>query len=520
MLTSLARAQDPAPTPAPDNKVESKPEPVSPPKAEADGPPPPLAGWHGGVFYLRDEHDNFRLHIQGRMQLDGFSYFGPGVSDTALKATILVRRLRPEISGEFLKHWQWLLAGDWGTTAFDNPKGTNETSAASPGKAPDAGSGRYAGAQTASIRAAVADAFLNYRAGSGLNVQLGQFDAPFTMENRTSDKYIPFMERSLAVRAVGIPTNKEIGLMIWGDTVKKHFSYHLGGFLGDGQNRPNADNRFDVMARVVGHPLASMDSELKDFHLGASVRVGSRDPKSVTYDYASMSTQGAYGFWSPTYAGTKGQTHILPAGSQLGVGAELRVPISLVDLTGELVYINNGTRESIEGFQASNTERFGSMSGISYYLMLSAWPLGNRDLNGLPGYENPTHVDFKKVDKEDWPFALQILAKWEQLSLNYASNKKSGDLDKQNVDGDIKVNAFSLGANAWFTKHVRLSVNYVFNMFPGAAPVKPTTTGGPQQTAENRAIAPGNTLSAGVNDEARDGANALHELLFRGAVAF
>ena len=42
-------------------------------------------------------------------------------------------------------------------------------------------------------------------------LQVGQFDAPFTLENRTSDKYFDFMERSITVRAFGIPENKEIG---------------------------------------------------------------------------------------------------------------------------------------------------------------------------------------------------------------------------------------------------------------------------------------------------------------------
>lgn len=545
-LATRAGAQEPPPAPPqpeakPEPKADAKPEPkpeAQPPKEgvqaegnagvatvkapdakDEDEGEPPLAGNHGGVFYLRDKHDNFRLHVQGRMQLDGYTYFGAGVSDSALKATMLVRRLRPELTGEFLKHWQWHLAGDWGTTAFDNAAGNTETRAANPGKAPDATTGRYASAQTASIKAAVADAYINYRAAPGANVQLGQFDAPFTMENRTSDKYIPFMERSLAVRDLGIPTNKEIGLMLWGDTVKKHFSYHLGAFLGDGQNRPNADNRLDAMARIVVHPLASMEGEIKDLHIGASVRVGSRDPKSVEYDYATMSTQGAYTFWSSIYAGSKGQTHILPAGTQTGFGAELRVPVSMVDLTSEFVYVSNGTREAVEGFQPTNSERFGDLSGYSYYIMAGVWPLGHRDINGLPGYENPTHIDFKKPDKEDWPFALQLLAKWEQLNVTYTSASKSGTPDPANVDGSIKVNAFSLGANAWFTKHVRLSVNYVFNMFPGSAPVKATTAGAPQQTADQRALAPGNQLAAGVNDDARNNANALHELLFRAAIA-
>ena len=65
----------------------------------------PLAGYHGGLFYLRDESDNYRLYVQGRAHVDFYSYAGPGVSNTTLKPTLFLRRARPEISGEFFKRW-------------------------------------------------------------------------------------------------------------------------------------------------------------------------------------------------------------------------------------------------------------------------------------------------------------------------------------------------------------------------------------------------------------------------------
>ncbi|MET0792317.1 MAG: porin, partial [Polyangiaceae bacterium] len=236
----------------------------------------PLAGWHNGVFYLRDTTDNYRLYVQGRAQVDFYSYAGAGVADTALKPTLFLRRIRPEIGGELFKRWWFSIAGDFGATNVDNAKGTNETSAAAPGVAPTEATGRYASAQTTRVSAAPTDVFLNYRAHPLLNFQVGQFDAPFTMENRTSDKYIPFMERSLAVRAVGIPTNKEIGLMIWGELKDKYWFYSAGLFDGDGQNRLNTDSRGDVMLRTFVHPLASDKSALKDLQIGGSVRYGSR----------------------------------------------------------------------------------------------------------------------------------------------------------------------------------------------------------------------------------------------------
>jgi phosphate-selective porin len=505
-------------------------DPAKNPALAKDGHP--LAGYHDGLFYMRDENDNFRLYVQGRAQIDSYNYLGPGVSSsTTLVPTVFLRRIRPEITGEILKNWQFMIAGDFGATSLDNPKGNGtETVAAAPGTNPTAATAKYASAQTAHIGAAPTDVFVNFHAHSIFNVQVGQFDAPFMMENRTSDKYIPFMERSLAVRDVGIPTNKEIGAMAWGELENKLFFYSLGLFDGDGQNKLNTDARGDFMARAFVHPLATVSKdELKNLQIGGSVRTGSRDPQNVNYDYNSFSTQGNYTFWAPTYTGSKGTTHIIPSGAQNGVAGELRVPVSMFDLQSEIVYIHNGTRESVEGYQSTNTERFGDLHGTSYYVQLGFWPIGNRDINGMPGYENPAHLTFKKPDSErphatqmpdEKPKqALQLLVKWEQMMLTYQSASRAGAVDPKNIDGDINVNTFSVGVNYWATKHIRLSANYVLDMFPDSAPVKATSAGSPVQTSTQRALAPGNTLATGVDDTARNTANTLHEILFRVGVA-
>lgn len=480
----------------------------------------PLAGYHGGLFYLRDADDNYRLYLQGRAHVDFYSYAGPGVSDTTLKPTLFLRRARPEISGEFFHHVWFMLAGDFGATAIDNPRGTNETSAAAPGMAPSASSGRYASAQTPRVSAAPSDVFLNFQAEKWLNVQVGQFDAPFTMENRTSEKWgTPFMERSLVVRDVAVPTQKQIGLMLWGEAFKM-LNYSVGLFDGDGQNRLNVDSRGDLFARAYVMPLASRSDALKNLEFGVSVREGSRDPHYVNYDVPALTTQGQYAFWNPTYTSSTGLTHIVYSGRQSGIAGEVRIPYRLVDLTAEAVYIDKHTREATDGTQSLPSPRFGSLRGSSYYVEFGYWPLGNRDINGVPGVQNPPHLDFKKADKPTPERALQLLAKWEQLRLNYSSARRSGSADPRNIDGDIRVDAFSLGANYWLTKHLRLTVNYVLNLFPDSGPVSASPKGGPSQTATQRAQAPGNTLNAGVNDEARSNAHALHEVLARVAVGF
>lgn len=484
----------------------------------------PLAGYHNGLFFLRDHHDNFHLYIQGRSQIDFYSFLGGGVPQTTLKPTLFIRRVRPEITGEFLGHWRFMIAGDFGATAIDNPKGTNETSAASPNSAPTATSARFATAETTRFQAAPSDVFINYRNHSIFNIMIGQMDAPFMMENRTSDKYIPFMERSLPVRAVGIPSNKEIGGMFWGETENRLFYYSVGPYMGDGQNRPNVDSRFDIFGRTFVHPLAVADlpksNAIRDLQIGASVHYGSRDKQWVNYDYPGLSTQGQYTFWSASYTGVNGPTHITPSGDQIGFAGELRVPVENFDFTSELVYIHNNTREYLEG-TPQNSERFGTMKGYSYYLMAGYWLFGARDINGVPGYGNPPRLDWSKVDPVTPDQALQLLVKWEQVHLNYASASRGNvhGIDTKGIDGDILADAISFGANYWATKHVRLSLNYVWNHFPGSSPTSASEPGGPVQSSAQRALAPGNTLAKTVDDGARDNAHTLHEILARIAIA-
>lgn len=514
LASSSALAREPAP-------VIEPPVGVTPAPRAASSSTVPNAGFHGGVPYVKDSRDRFRLYLQGRMQIDSYQYFGRGVSQTQLTSTLVLRRVRPEISGEILDTWQFMIAGDWGGTGLDNPNGTNESQAAAPGSPPTATTGRYASAQTPAVRSSPTDVFINWRGGELANVQVGQFNAPFTMENPTSDKYLPFLERSLPVRAVGIPNNKELGVMFWGNTRDRSFNYALGVFDGDGQNRPNPDNRYDVIGRVFVYPAARAPGRVKHAHLGASGRWGRRDSHHVNHDFPAMTTQGGFPFWSPVYVGADGRRlHVVPSSQQLALAGEARVPFHRFDLTGELVYVDARTREAVEGFQATNTERFGAMKGTSAYLQLGVWVAGTPDVVGQPGQMRPTRVDFSKPDPEELPWGVQLLAKIETIRLRYTGASRAGVPDAVGADGDIRVDAASLGVNYWATRHLRLALNYVLYRFPDSAPVRPSAPGGPQQTASQRALAPGNTIDRGRDDAARDGAHAHHELLARAAVAF
>jgi len=84
---------EPAPSSSTPDTSEPGPSPTDSSPLAKDGHP--LAGWHNGLFYLRDYNDNYVLYPQGRAQIDTYAYAGPGIPETTLKPTMFLRRVRP-----------------------------------------------------------------------------------------------------------------------------------------------------------------------------------------------------------------------------------------------------------------------------------------------------------------------------------------------------------------------------------------------------------------------------------------
>src|SRR5262249_3432497 len=153
------------------------------------------------------------------------------------------------------------------------------------------------------------------------------------------------------------------------------------------QNRPSVDARVDFMGRIFVRPFAGVgSSDLARFtQIGVSARHGDRDPSHVGYDYAPMITAQGFVLWKPTYTDSLGrQVHIIPSGAQNTIGGELRIQVSRFALQGEAYYVINNTREAVDGYQLTNTERLGRMKGVAWYAQASVWPVGDAFLGPEP----------------------------------------------------------------------------------------------------------------------------------------
>jgi hypothetical protein len=491
------------------------------------------AGYRNGSFYLHSPDDVFRLYIQGRVHADWLGQFGPGASQLPPGAGITngfyLRRARLELGGEFFQTWQWQVGAEFASsTSIDNAAGQQFTPTCAPnattGQLPVPCTNKDNPVENATVKPIPTDVFVNYAITPWTNIQVGQYYLPFTLENRISDNTTPFLERSLAVRSIGAPLQRDIGVMFWGESPNRTIYYTAAVVNGDGPNRLNVDTRYDYVGRVVVRPAmvaAPSSSSIKWAQIGISAKGGSRDPTAVGYDLPSLTTQGGYAFWKPTYTDSQGRLiHILPSNTQWGLATDVYVPVGNFDFTGEFIYNAYDTREAVDGYQISKySERSGDLKGYGWYAQAGYWLMGDHDLIGAPSYGRPIHVDLSKPQNPP-QHGLQVLAKFEQLALTYRGAQRGGKSDPNTPNGDINVDELEFGVSYWATKHLRVGLNYVATFFPDSAPVKASSAGGPVQSSTQRALAPGQNLAVGVDNSARNTADILHEVQARVGVQF
>jgi hypothetical protein len=529
---SLAQQAEPlVPPPAAPPPPASTTPSVLPSAPITDVLPPNVyrsAGYHNGTFLIHSPDDVFRLYIMGRVHADWIDQLAAGASKlppgSGINDGFFVRRARLELAGEFFETWQWQVGAEFSsTTSIDNAAAAQATPTCTvtpTSSAPNCATLQTNPVEAATVKPIPTDVFVNYGPSPWGNVQVGQFYLPFSLENRISDNTTAFLERSMAVRNLGAPLQRDVGAMFWGESPGRSVYYAVAVVNGDGPNRVNVDTRYDFAGRLVVRPFGT-EGPMRWGHVGVSAKYGSRDPSKVGYDLPALTTQDGFAFWKPTYKDSTGRLiHIIPSAEQWGIAADVYVPWDGFDLTGEFVYINDNTREAIDGFQISRfTERTGKLDGYAWYAQVGYWLVGSHDVIGYPSYGRPIHVDLSTPQRPA-QHGVQALAKFEQLHLSYDGAARSGVANSKTPGGDIDVQTLEFGLNYWATRHLRVGINYAVYLFPDSAPVSPSTKGGPFQTSVQRAVAPGQLLASGVDDGARDSGHTLHEISARVGVQF
>ena len=185
--------------------------------------------------------------------------FQGNFGQTALKDRFRLRRARINLTGDFADQFDFKIEGDFG-----QGDGLN--------------SNRLAFSAT--------DIFVNWHQFPEAQMKIGQWKAPFGLEQLTPDPTLIIIERSLPTGA--ITPERQIGVQLWGKPFaniwpdgKDFLTYYAGIFNGNGRNTTvNDNNNFMYVGRLEStlfQGVFGKDSYLK---LGADI-LNSRDDKGT-----------------------------------------------------------------------------------------------------------------------------------------------------------------------------------------------------------------------------------------------
>jgi len=403
------------------------------------GPQDPLAGFAGERAFLRSPGNEVTLFPSFLLQVGGA--FFPQQND--LESGFFLRRARLELAGWMGPMFYFDLAGDFAPAV--------NSSASSAGVS------------------ARSDAYVAFAPeGDLFIVQAGQFDAPFSFENRTLEAYTPFIERSLAVRALGAPNNKDLGIMVHGADAARTFYYSGGVFNGDGPGLRNADNQVDLIGRAFAAPLARTSHEgLREVSLGVSAWYGQH---VAGLPFPTETTPGGLVLFDPRW--TTGQAmpltlELQESGRTLTLGGEVNVPINhLFGGRAEGVFKQQDLAETsilpADG-SALPTPGRAKLQAIGGYGEVWAWVMGDDRQLPRPGLELPARLG--RVVEPPPRHGVMLAARGELIKEDLTSNQAA--LGDPNL-ATTRLTALSLAVSYWYGRRVHASVDYVMTFVAGS----------------------------------------------------
>ena len=380
-------------------------------------------------FSLETPDQEFKLRITGRFQTD-FKIFD---TDNPNNNSFSVRRARLAMGGTMYKYYDFFVETEFGQ-----------------------GSAR------------LNDGYLNINYTPMMQLRVGQFKEPFSLEELVSDNWTDMIERSLANN---IPPSRDIGAMIHGDLYSGALNYAVAVYNGRSINQQtDTDDDKDMAGRIIFAPFQLLGMKenkfLKDLRLGAAFTYGYQD-SNVTdwWKQGKFKTEATTTFFALRDTTTAGkENYVSQNGKRIRLGAELGYQYDSFSLKGELMKTNlddlilntyNTTLKKVVKSDERDFDVKGGYISASYFLTGEKEPFKNGVYDAI--------TPKKKFDpfQGTWG-AWQIAFRYSFLSVDrdlfkygYADPKKYTD----------KADAYTAGVNWYLNDMVRIMVNYIHTSF-------------------------------------------------------
>lgn len=241
--------------------------------------------------------------IQTQFEAGDVLAFEGRFGSAAIDNRFRIRRGRLSVTGDYAEQFDFRLEGEFAIS--DTALTIRDAS------------GRTLGSNATRTSFGAFDLWANWHRFPELNIKVGQYKAPFGLEQLTADTKLFTPERSLATTA--LTPDRQIGVMLWGKPFtnlwpeqKDLLTYSVGAFNGTGRNISVNDNnefmyvgRLEIMAlkskilnqevgvKFGGSTLSSRDDAGNTI---SSVLRENSDGSLASFSLPSAAERTAYGF--------------------------------------------------------------------------------------------------------------------------------------------------------------------------------------------------------------------------------
>jgi hypothetical protein len=295
-------------------------------------------------------------------------------------------------------------------------------------------------------------------------LQAGQFDAPFTLDNRVSDRSLDFLERSLMARALAVPGNKKQGGMVHGTNAGRSYYYAAGGFFGDGQT--------DAMVRawVTPFSLVRGPERLRGVTVGGSAWLGHARRGA---GLGSQTTQSGFVFLDTTTRWLEGSdltdVSLRARDDTRAFAAELNAPVTH-KLGARFEWATR--RQPLDIVMVRNagapvSARGALLDGWATYGEVWFWPMGDDLVVGETALQLPKRLGAPGLQRP--VTAVMLAARLEYLSEDLSPGPDLVASSQVVSRGTTQVTAASLAANLWIARRLRATLSYSWNHPTGSS---------------------------------------------------
>ena len=295
-------------------------------------------------IYVQQRGSEIKLVLGGFIQFnfedsDAFAFNG-NFGQSAIDDRFRLRRARVNLTGDFAEQFDFKVEGDFGQN-----DGTNNNRTAFSGT----------------------DIWLNWHQFPWAQIKMGQYKAPFGLDQLTPDTSLYTIERTLPTGA--ITPDRQIGAQLWGRPFtniwprqKDLLTYYAGIFNGNGKNTTvNDNNNFMYVGRLESTLFKDVFGKGSFLKLGADV-LNSRDDKGTNISQSGNLLVNSDGSLSP---------FVLPgADERTAWGVDAWVKLGPFDLIGEYLqeHVNGRTVNGVPpGFADFTTDGYYVTAG--YFLI-------------------------------------------------------------------------------------------------------------------------------------------------------